>query len=195
MGWLATRIRGPGMRPATIASRNARFANGPPTSRTVVNPASNVARALRTPRNARSASSSFTVRDLRATTKSVRSIARVWILPYAYMVKESSGIKTLADLKGKRVIVKFKTNVSLAQANRTILSTAGLTESDVTPVESGGVVASIGMVAANVSLREDGLSAEVSVRPASRAPATSPRGAQPESSGLLDSAHPRRRSV
>lgn len=79
-------------------------------------------------------------------TKNVRSIARVWILPYAYMAKESSGIKTLADLKGKRVVVKFKTNVSLAQANRTILSTAGLTENDVTPVESGGVVASIGMV-------------------------------------------------
>ena len=78
--------------------------------------------------------------------KKVRSIARVWILPYAYMAKESSGIKTLADLKGKRVVIKFKTNVSLAQANRTILSTAGLTEKDVTPVESGGVVASIGMV-------------------------------------------------
>lgn len=79
-------------------------------------------------------------------TKKVRSIARVWILPYAYMVKESSGIKTMADLKGKRVVVKFKTNVSLAQANRTILSSAGLTEKDITPVESGGVVASIGMV-------------------------------------------------
>ena len=79
-------------------------------------------------------------------TKNVRSIARVWKLPYAYMVKESSGIKTMADLKGKRVVVKFKTNVSLAQANRTILSTAGLTEKDITSIESGGVVASIGMV-------------------------------------------------
>jgi TRAP transporter TAXI family solute receptor len=86
------------------------------------------------------------VAPYRKATKNVRSIARVWILPYAYMVKESSGIKTLADLKGKRVVVKFKTNVSLAQANRTILSTAGLTEKDITPVESGGVVASIGMV-------------------------------------------------
>lgn len=86
------------------------------------------------------------VAPYKKSTKKVRSIARVWILPYAYMVKESSGIKTLADLKGKRVVVKFKTNVSLAQANRTILSTAGLTENDVTSVESGGVVASIAMV-------------------------------------------------
>ena len=79
-------------------------------------------------------------------TRKVRAIARVWILPYAYMVKESSGIKSLADLKGKRVVVKFKTNVSLAQANRTILSSADLTMDDFTAVESGGVVASIGMV-------------------------------------------------
>ena len=79
-------------------------------------------------------------------TKKVRALARVWILPYAYMVKENSGIRTLADLKGKRVVVKYKTNVSLAQTNRTILATAGLTVDDITAVDSGGVVASIGMV-------------------------------------------------
>ncbi len=78
--------------------------------------------------------------------QNVRLIARVWILPYAYMVKESSGIKTLADLKGKKVVVKFKTNVSLAQTNRTILATAGLTVKDVQAVDSGGVVAGINMV-------------------------------------------------
>ncbi len=86
------------------------------------------------------------VEPFKSSLKKVRSIARVWILPYMYMTKEDSGIKTVADLKGKRVVVKFKTNVSLAQANRTILATAGLTEADVIPVESGGVVASIGMV-------------------------------------------------
>lgn len=82
----------------------------------------------------------------RQATRNVRAIARVWILPYAYMVKDSSGIRTLSDLRGKRVVVNFKTNVSLAQTNRTILSSAGLSESDITPVDSGGVVASIGMV-------------------------------------------------
>ena len=78
--------------------------------------------------------------------KKVRSIARVWILPYMYMVKENSGIKTVGDLKGKKVVIKFKTNVSLAQANRVILSTAGLSENDVDAVDSGGVVAGINMV-------------------------------------------------
>jgi TRAP transporter TAXI family solute receptor len=86
------------------------------------------------------------VAPYKSATKNIRAIARVWILPYAYMAKESSGIKTLADLKGKRVVVKFKTNVSLAAANKVILSSAGLKLTDVTPVQSGGVVASIGMV-------------------------------------------------
>jgi len=76
----------------------------------------------------------------------VTSLARVWILPYGYMTKESSGIKSISDLKGKRVVVKFKTNVSLAQLNRTILKSAGLNETDVVSLESGGVVASINMV-------------------------------------------------
>lgn len=78
--------------------------------------------------------------------RNVRMLARVWILPYAYMVKESSGIKTLDDLRGKKVIVNVKTNVSLALTNRTVLSTAGMTEKDVVPVDSGGVVAGINMV-------------------------------------------------
>jgi TRAP transporter TAXI family solute receptor len=78
--------------------------------------------------------------------KNVRMIARVWILPYAYVVKENSGIKTLADLRNKRVLVKVKTNVSLAQANSTLLSTAGLTASNVDAVDSGGVVAGINSV-------------------------------------------------
>ncbi len=76
----------------------------------------------------------------------VKSLARIWILPYGFIVKENSGIKTIADLKGKRVAVKVKTNVSLAQLNRTILSVAGLTVQDVTAVDSGGVVAGINMV-------------------------------------------------
>jgi TRAP transporter TAXI family solute receptor len=76
----------------------------------------------------------------------VKSLARIWILPYGYMTKENSGIKTISDLRGKRVVVNYRTNVSLGQLNRTILGTAGLTMNDVTPVVSGGVVAAINMV-------------------------------------------------
>ena len=82
----------------------------------------------------------------RKAIRKVRVIARIWVLPYAYMVKANSGIKTVGDLKGKRVVVKVKTNVSLARLNRAILATAGMKESDVQAVDSGGVVKGINMV-------------------------------------------------
>jgi uncharacterized protein len=82
----------------------------------------------------------------KSATKKVRSIARIWIIPYSYMVKENSGIKSVADFKGKKVVVKLTTNVSLAGANTVILSTAGLGLDDVDEVDSGGVVAGINMV-------------------------------------------------
>lgn len=106
-------------------------------------------------------------------TKRVRSIARIWILPYSYMVKESSGIKSVADLKGKKVVIKFKTNVSLAQANTVILSTADLTPADVTPVDSGGVVAGINMV---VEDRVDAATVALTMPAMQQAHATVPGG-------------------
>jgi TRAP transporter TAXI family solute receptor len=106
-------------------------------------------------------------------TKKVRSIGRVWILPYAYMVKDSSGIKTVGDLKGKKVVVKFKTNVSLAQANTVILSTAGLGLNDITPVDSGGVVAGINMV---VEGRADAATVALNMPAMRKAHATVPGG-------------------
>lgn len=76
----------------------------------------------------------------------VRTLARIWVLPYAYMVKDSSGIKTMADLKGKDVAVKVKTNVSLLRANRALLATADITENNMNALDSGGVVEGINMV-------------------------------------------------
>ncbi|MEX2454779.1 MAG: TAXI family TRAP transporter solute-binding subunit [Rhodospirillaceae bacterium] len=93
-----------------------------------------------------------------APLKNVRIIARIWVLPYAYITKDSSGIRSMDDLRGKRVAVKVKTNVSLEQANETMLSTAGFKSEAVDAVDSGGVVEGINMVvedravAATVSL-------------------------------------------
>jgi uncharacterized protein len=79
-------------------------------------------------------------------TKKVRSLARIWQLPYTYMARANSGIKTIADLKGKRVIISLKSNVSLGQLNRTILATAGLTVADVIPVTAGNIPQNINAV-------------------------------------------------
>ena len=106
-------------------------------------------------------------------TKKVRAIARVWILPYCYMVKEDSGIKSVADLKGKKVVVRVKTNVSLAQANTVILSTAGITPNDVAALDSGGVVEGINMV---VEGRADAATVALTMPAMRKAHATVPGG-------------------
>ncbi len=105
--------------------------------------------------------------------RNVRLLARVWILPYAYMVKENSGIKTLDDLRGKKVIVNVKTNVSLAMTNQTVLATAGMSEKDVNPVDSGGVVVGINMV---VEGRADAAPVALAMPAMRKAHATVPGG-------------------
>lgn len=76
----------------------------------------------------------------------LRALARIWVLPYAYVVRGDSTIKTIGDFKGKRVVIDFKTNVSLAKANRAILATADVKPADVNAVPAGGVVAGLNMV-------------------------------------------------
>jgi len=105
--------------------------------------------------------------------KNVFTLARIWILPYAYVVGGNSGIKTMNDFKGKRVVVKFKTNVSLAAANRALLASAGLTESDVTSVTAGGVVAALNMITEG---RVDTSTVAVSMPQMRKAHATNPGG-------------------
>ncbi|MBT3915076.1 MAG: TAXI family TRAP transporter solute-binding subunit [Rhodospirillaceae bacterium] len=86
------------------------------------------------------------VKPYKAPTKKVRSLARIWQLPYVYFVRTNSGIKSLADLKGKRVVINLKSNVSLGQLNRTILATAGLKPSDVKEVTAGNIPQNINTV-------------------------------------------------
>jgi hypothetical protein len=75
-----------------------------------------------------------------AALSKLRSLGRAWPLPYAYFAKKSSGMKTVADLKGKKVATDFKANASLDAANRAMLKAAGLDpEKDVTTVTISGI--------------------------------------------------------
>ncbi|MGE3248328.1 MAG: TAXI family TRAP transporter solute-binding subunit, partial [Beijerinckiaceae bacterium] len=76
----------------------------------------------------------------------MRALARIWILPFAYVVKASSPYKTLDDLKGKKVVVDIKPNIPLGNANRAYLATGGIREKDIVSVPSGGVVHGLQMV-------------------------------------------------
>jgi TRAP transporter TAXI family solute receptor len=84
--------------------------------------------------------------DHKKALKSVRALARFWAITYAYMVREDSGITSLEKLKGKKVVTHIKSVTSLTNLSKRVLATAGISEKDVTPMESGGLVRNIDLV-------------------------------------------------
>lgn len=89
----------------------------------------------------------------RAPLKGLRAVARIWPLRVALMVRANSGIKTVADLKGKRVTLDLKGQRAMGQVIRGILATGGLKDADV----KGLTVANVGEGAKG--LTEDNLDA------------------------------------
>lgn len=75
----------------------------------------------------------------RPPMKKLRSLARMWPLAYAMVVRKDSPIRGVADLKGKRVVISFKANVALEPIHHAVLATAGLSAADVVPVSVGGI--------------------------------------------------------
>jgi len=71
--------------------------------------------------------------------KGVAPIARLMNLEYAFVARADSGLKTVADLKGKTVVVGIKSNIVLEKVNELMLATAGLSPSDVTATDAGGL--------------------------------------------------------
>lgn len=79
-------------------------------------------------------------------TKNVRSLARIWQLPYGVVTKAKDGYKSVEDLRGKRVVVTYKSNVSLAALNKVILATGGLGPSDYTDVPAGNIPQALNLI-------------------------------------------------
>jgi TRAP transporter TAXI family solute receptor len=67
----------------------------------------------------------------RSPLKGLRAVARIWPLRVGLMVRAESGIKTVADLKGKRVTVDLKGQRAMGQVIRGMLAAGGLKEADV----------------------------------------------------------------
>jgi TRAP transporter TAXI family solute receptor len=72
----------------------------------------------------------------------LRLIGRVHALRTACFVRKDSAMKTIADLKGKRVTLGFSAMPTISTLMQAILATGGLTEKDVTPVLVPNVVRS-----------------------------------------------------
>lgn len=71
--------------------------------------------------------------------KDVRTVARLFAMPFAFVVKKNSGIETIADLKGKRVVLDFVAAGALTSMSQTMLDAAGIKRSDVEVITVSGV--------------------------------------------------------
>ena len=68
--------------------------------------------------------------------RGVMMIARAY---YGFYAKASSGLKTVADLKGKPVVMSYRAIASFDKVNSAIVATAGLTSKDLKPVVVSGI--------------------------------------------------------
>ena len=69
-----------------------------------------------------------------ASQPNLRVIGPVYTLKTGFWVRKDSGMRTVADLKGKRVTMGYSAMRALDPMSRAILATGGLTEADIKPV-------------------------------------------------------------
>jgi TRAP transporter TAXI family solute receptor len=76
----------------------------------------------------------FEVQGAQAANKDLRLIGSIQALRGAYFVRKDSGMKTMADLKGKRVVFGYSAMKTIDPLAKAMLMTGGLTEKDIKPV-------------------------------------------------------------
>lgn len=75
----------------------------------------------------------------REANKNLRAVARLWSMPFAFMTRKDSGISTVADLKGKKVVLKVSAATAINLMAGAMLEAGGLSEDDITVVTVSGV--------------------------------------------------------
>jgi TRAP transporter TAXI family solute receptor len=82
----------------------------------------------------------FEMEEAKKANPDLRLIGSLHSLTGAFWVRKDSTMKTMADLKGKRVVMGFSAMRTIDPMIKAILATGGLTEADVKPVLVPNVV-------------------------------------------------------
>jgi TRAP transporter TAXI family solute receptor len=82
----------------------------------------------------------FEMEEAKKANPDLRLIGSLHALTGAFWVRKDSTMKTMADLKGKRVVMGFSAMRTIDPMIKAILATGGLTEADVKPVLVPNVV-------------------------------------------------------
>lgn len=75
----------------------------------------------------------------RDANKDLRAVARLWAMPFAFMTQKDSGIRTVSDLKGKKVVLKVTAAHAINLMAGAMLEAAGMSEDDIQIVTVSGV--------------------------------------------------------
>lgn len=86
------------------------------------------------------------VGDYKKPLKNLRALVMFWVIPYGMMVRGDSGLTSMEQLRGKKVVINIKPNTSLTPLTLRILESAGLREKDVVALDSGGLIKNIDLV-------------------------------------------------
>lgn len=82
----------------------------------------------------------FEVQQAKAANPDLRLIGSLHSLRGAFWVRKDTNMKTIADLKGKKVVLGFSAMRTIDPLIKAILATGGLTEKDIKPVLVPNVV-------------------------------------------------------
>ena len=86
------------------------------------------------------------VGDYKKPLKNLRALVMFWVIPYGLMVRGDSGLTSMEQLRGKKVVINIKPNTSLTPLTLRILESAGLGAKDVVSMDSGGLIKNIDLV-------------------------------------------------
>jgi uncharacterized protein len=78
-------------------------------------------------------------RPYSAPMTNLRALMAVYPLGYMFWVRADGSIRSLADLRGRRVVLNYRGLVPLDRLNRAVLATAGLGDADVQSVTAAGL--------------------------------------------------------
>ena len=74
-----------------------------------------------------------------APMSNLRALMAVYPLGYMFWVRASSRLRRVEDLRGRRVVLNYRSLVPLDRLNRAVLATGGLGEADVSVITAAGL--------------------------------------------------------
>lgn len=119
----------------------------------------------------------------------LRLVIRLWPIRHSYLVRAATDMRSIEDLRGRRVVTDLSANAFLGPYHRAILATGGLTETDVEAINTGGLPDGLRLLTQG---RADATPAAIDLALVRQAGASIPGGVRYLRLGQIDPEAPRK---